>query len=198
MYIYIYIYIYIYSEERKCIDRQVKRTPRPLVGPLLSECTWILLIFVFEFELGTFRASTGPTLVQTLKKTGSRMPLRLKKAVLVRSNYIPRTFNPCGDVTMRTSSGCHQTLSARVGSGDETISPLYHTESDFRFFPIIPVYLSLAERLIGGLTATTLVQNDHHDAIRKMRIVFILLLITLVGRALGKLERDEIFVCETI
>ena len=65
-------------------------------------------------------------------------------------------------------------------------------------FSIIPVYLSLAERLIGGLTATTLVQNDQHDAIRKMRIVFILLLITLVGRALGKLERDEIFVCETI
>ena len=26
--------------------------------------------------------------------------LRLKKAVLVRSNYIPHTFNPCGDVTM--------------------------------------------------------------------------------------------------
>ena len=28
------------------------------------------------------------------------MPLRLKKAVLFRSNYIPRTFNLCGDVTM--------------------------------------------------------------------------------------------------
>ena len=39
-------------------------------------------------------------LVQTLKKTGSRMPLRMKKAALVCSNYIPRTFNPCGDVTV--------------------------------------------------------------------------------------------------
>ena len=38
--------------------------------------------------------------MQTLKKTGSRMPLRMKKAVLVHSNYIPRTFNPCGDVTV--------------------------------------------------------------------------------------------------
>ena len=72
----------------------------PLVGPSLSECTWVLLTFVFEFEPGTFRASTGPALVQTLKKTGSRMPLRMKKAVLVRSNYNPRTFNPCGDVTV--------------------------------------------------------------------------------------------------
>ena len=83
-----------------CIDRQGKRTSRPLVGPSLSECTWILLTFVFEFELCTFRASTRPALVQTLKKTGSRMPLRMKKAVLVHSNYIPRTFNPCGDVTV--------------------------------------------------------------------------------------------------
>ena len=38
--------------------------------------------------------------MQTLKKTGSRMPLRMKKAALVRSNYIPRMFNPCGDVTV--------------------------------------------------------------------------------------------------
>jgi len=28
------------------------------------------------------------------------VPLRMKKAVLVRSNYIPRTFNHCGDVTV--------------------------------------------------------------------------------------------------
>ena len=40
------------------------------------------------------------SVVQTLKKTESRMPLRMKKAVLVCSNYIPRTFNPCGDVTV--------------------------------------------------------------------------------------------------
>ena len=38
--------------------------------------------------------------MQTLKKTGSRMPLRMKKAALVCSNYILHTFNPCGDVTV--------------------------------------------------------------------------------------------------
>ena len=82
------------------INRQVKRTRRPLVGPSLSKCTWTLLTFVLEFEVCTMRAFTGPAPVQVLKKTGSRMPLRLKKAVLVRSNYIPHTFNPYGDVTM--------------------------------------------------------------------------------------------------
>ena len=37
-----------------------KRTPRPLVGPSFSKCTWTLLTFVFEFELCTSRASIGP------------------------------------------------------------------------------------------------------------------------------------------
>ena len=50
-----------------------------------------MLTFVFEFELCS---------LEVLKKIGSRMSLRLKKPVLVRSNYIPHTFNPCGDVTM--------------------------------------------------------------------------------------------------
>ena len=53
-----------------------------------------------QFELCSLRASTGPAPVQTLKKTGSRMPLRLKKGVIVCSNYILHMFNPCGDVTM--------------------------------------------------------------------------------------------------
>ena len=79
----------------------------------------------------------------------------------------------------------------------EVNSTLLKATSGFFNYPGTLHYLSLAERLIGGLTATTLVQNDQHDAIRKMRIV-LLLLITFVGLALGKLERDEIFVCETI
>ena len=47
--------------------------------------------------------------MEALEKTGSRMPLRLKEAVL----YIPHTFNPCGDVTM----------SARLGSRDPVVPP---------------------------------------------------------------------------
>ena len=65
-------------------------------GPL----TCPLLTFVFEFELCTSRAPQGPVPVQATKKSGSKMPLRLQKAILVRSSYIPHTFNPCGDVTM--------------------------------------------------------------------------------------------------
>ena len=38
---------------------QVKRTPRPLVGPSLSEYTCPLLTFVFEFEHCTLRVPSG-------------------------------------------------------------------------------------------------------------------------------------------
>ena len=33
-------------------------------------------------------------------KSGSKIPLGPQIVILVRSNYIPHTFNPCGDVTM--------------------------------------------------------------------------------------------------
>ena len=64
----------------------------PWSAPHLVSVLGLCLLLIFEFELCTIRASTGPALVQTLKKTGSRMPLRMKKAVLVCSNYVPRTF----------------------------------------------------------------------------------------------------------
>ena len=38
-------------------------------------------------------------LVQATTKSGSKIPLILQKAILVRINDIPHTFNPCGDVT---------------------------------------------------------------------------------------------------
>ena len=38
--------------------------------------------------------------MQATKKSGSKMPLILQRALLVHSNYIPHTFNPYGDFTM--------------------------------------------------------------------------------------------------
>ena len=60
--------------------------------PSLSEC--LLLTFVFEFELCMLRAPQGPAPVQATKKSGTKMPLRLQKAIFVCRNYIPHTFNP--------------------------------------------------------------------------------------------------------
>ena len=68
--------------------------------PSLCECTCLLLTFVFKFELCTLRASHEPAPVQTTKKSGTKMPLTLQKAILAHSDYIPHIFNPCGDVTM--------------------------------------------------------------------------------------------------
>ena len=79
---------------------QVKQTPWPLVGPSLSECTCTMLTPVFEFELCTSRAFIGPAPVQASKKSGSGMPPRLRKAILVFSNCIPHTLNPFHGVTM--------------------------------------------------------------------------------------------------
>ena len=50
----------------------------------MSECTCPLFTFVFEFELCTSRAP---------QETGGIKLLRLQNAILVRSNYIPHTFN---------------------------------------------------------------------------------------------------------
>ena len=60
----------------------------------------VLGFCLLEFELCTLKATTGLVPVWALKKSQSRMPLRLNNAILVCSNYIPHTFNPCGDVTM--------------------------------------------------------------------------------------------------
>ena len=44
-------------------------------GRPLTECTCPLLVFVFEFELCTSRATQGPVPVQATKKSGSKTPL---------------------------------------------------------------------------------------------------------------------------
>ena len=69
-------------------------------GPLAGKYTCPLLTFVFEFELFTLRAPQRPAPVQATKKSASGMSLRLQKAILVRSNYIPHTFNPLRRLTV--------------------------------------------------------------------------------------------------
>ena len=89
-----------YCFEQKCIDQQVEQTPRPLVGPSLSECTCTMLTFVFEFELCTSRASIGPAPVQFSKKSGSRMSLTFKKSYTCPQYCILHMFNPFRGLTM--------------------------------------------------------------------------------------------------
>ena len=82
----------------------------PWLAPHLVTVLVLCLLLYSSFELCTLRTPQGPAPVQDTKKSGSKMSLRLQKAMLVRSNYIPHTFNPCGDVTMSYLLWCLSTL----------------------------------------------------------------------------------------
>ena len=61
----------------------------PWSAPHLVSALVLCLILYLSFNF----ASQSPAPVQVTKKSGSKISLRLRKAILVHSNYIPHTFN---------------------------------------------------------------------------------------------------------
>ena len=75
------------------------------VGPSLVLAVCLLLYLNLNCAL-----QEHPQDLQISNKSGSKMPPKTIKAILVHSNYIPQVFNPYSDVTMSYFLWAHEWL----------------------------------------------------------------------------------------